>query len=297
MFFRKKEFLKKIRALQAVQKDFSYFQSNSHCKNHILHDGRMSPCTSVKKQGSLTVEAALVFPFFLFVLTALLYLLLLQQLQTEVGRALTDTGRELSWKAYASQGSASLTAQADGKKKVREYLKGRQTEGILKDGAEGITVLGIGTALGDSMITLRADYQVLLPLGLSWFHPIKITQTKTVRGWTGFSSRRRYEGEKGEEVVYVTNYGTVYHRSLDCRHLKLSIRQVSVSDAEHLRNENGGKYYPCERCWKSGSGAVYITMDGNRCHESLNCSSLIRSIRTVRISETGGMPPCSICGG
>ena len=190
-----------------------------------------------------------------------------------------------------------MKAGADGTKKVREYLKGRQTAGILKNGTDGISVVGIGAGRGDSLIILQADYQVLLPPGFSWFHPIRISQKKTVRGWTGFGGRRHHESEKGEEAVYVTSYGTVYHRHLDCRHLKLSIRQVSISETEHLRNESGGKYYPCERCWKNGSGAVYITMDGNRCHESLNCSGLIRNIRTVRLSETGGLPPCSVCGG
>jgi len=298
MFFRRREFLKKVKALQAVSKDFSYIQSNSQQFVHSPSSGRMSQHASLKRRGSMTVEAALVFPIFLFALTALLYLLVLQQLQAEVGRVLTDTGRELSWQAYQSgETGTALAAGLGGRQKAKEYLDGQSAAGIIKNGVEGISFLGSGWDSGASMITLQAHYQVILPPGLSWFHPIRITQSKTIRGWTGFGGRGSCESSRGNEIVYVTDYGTVYHRRLDCQHLKLSIQQKSISEIGQLRNESGAKYYPCEKCWKNGSGVVYITSDGNRCHESLNCSALVRGIHTVRLSDTGGMPPCSTCGG
>lgn len=298
MFFRKKGVLKKIKTLQAVQKDFSYIQSKSQSINHIPQSGRISQYISGRKRGSLTVEAALVFPVFLFTLTALLYLLVLIRLQTEMGRAMTDAGRELSWRAYSlDETGTALAAGVSAKHEVTEYLRGRSTTGILKGGVEGISFLGSGGNSGDSMIVLQADYQVLLPPGLSWFHPVRITQKKMVRGWTGFAGRGKHGGDSDGEIVYVTDYGTVYHRRLDCRHLKLSIQQKSLSGIENLRNDNGAKYYPCERCWKNGSGIVYITAGGNRYHESLNCSGLVRGIHTMRLSEIGGLPPCSVCGG
>ena len=89
----------------------------------------------------------------------------------------------------------------------------------------------------DSMLTLQVSYQVILPPELTWFHPIRITQTKTVRGWTGFGKRQVLLGEQGEEVVYVTDYGTVYHRRLNCRHLRLSIQQSDITQVGSLRME------------------------------------------------------------
>ena len=64
-----------------------------------------------------------------------------------------------------------------------------------------------------------------------------------------------------------------------------------------VRNGDGAKYYPCERCWKEGSEIVFLTEEGNRYHQTLNCSSLVRGIHAVRLWETGGLPPCSVCGG
>ena len=298
MFFCKEESINKKKALQAVANDYSGSSSDILCEDQISFCKRISWCAPWRLRGSMTVEAALVFPLFLFGLTALLYLLVLLRIETEVGRALTDAGRELAQNAsLMEETGGSLLAGAEGKRKIKEYLNGRPGAEIIRHGADGISLAGSGWDVRDSVLTLRASYQVLLPPGISWFHPIKITQTKTVRGWTGFGKRQSFSGEQGEEVVYVTNYGTVYHRRLNCRHLKLSVQQAAFTQVEGLRNESGGKYAPCERCWKNGSQLVYVAREGNRYHETLNCSGLVRGIRTVLISETGGLLPCSVCGG
>lgn len=298
MFFCGEESLKKKKALQAVAKDCSGSSTGSRYQNQISFRKRISWRTSLKPKGSMTVEAALVFPLFLFGLTALLYLFVLLRVQTEIGRALADAGRELSQDADVIEGMEnSALAGVIGGQKVREYLSRRPGIEVIRQGVNGISMLGTTWNAEDSMLTLRVSYQVVLPPDLKWFHPIFITQTKTVRGWTGFGKRQSLPGDQGEEVVYVTDYGTVYHRRLNCRHLKLTIKQVSAAQVDGLRNENGGRYTPCERCFKGGGQVVYITSVGNRYHESLNCSGLVRGIRTVLISETGGLPPCSVCGG
>lgn len=298
MFFCRKESLKNIKVLQAVANDCSDSSTDSRYQSQISSDKRMSWCTSLKLKGSMTVEAALVFPLFLFGLTALLYLFVLLRVQTEIGRALTDAGRELSQDAgLTEEMENSALAGVRGGQKVREYLSKRPGIEVIRQRENGISMIGTVWNKEDSMLTLRASYQVVLPPGLVWFHPIYITQTKTVRGFTGFGRKQSLSGEQGEEVVYVTEYGTVYHRSLNCRHLKLSIRQASLTEVEGMRNESGGKYTPCERCWKGEGRVIYVTSDGNRYHASLNCSGLVRGIRTVLLSETGGMLPCSVCGG
>ena len=193
-------------------------------------------------------------------------------------------------------GTASGISMAYTKHSLDAYLKERAAGRIIKGGFQEISLLGCRMEGQDYVLILHAAYQVVLPPGLSWFRPLKISQSRSVRCWVGFRDRQA-QGEEGEEVVYVTDYGTVYHRSLECRHLKLSIRQVSQEEAGELRNGSGGRYYPCERCWKQKSGFVYITEEGNRYHESLNCSGLSRRIHTLPLSQAGGRPPCSVCGG
>ena len=300
MFFRTGVCLIKFKALQAAAESQTAILNktdNSLCASCIEKTSR---CASFRKKGSLTVEAALVFPVFLFALTAFLSLFLLVQLRTETGRALTDAGRELSQAAYFSEDAGgvgtSAAAMLYGQRELKEYLEGRKAVGLIKDGADGISFLGTVWNEETSMLTLRASFQVTLPPGLSWFHPIRVTQERTVRGFTGFSGRNGIRETEDREIVYVTDYGTVYHRDLSCRHLKLSVQQTVLSEVDRLRNDSGAKYYPCERCWEGETEFVFVTEDGNRYHQSLNCSSLVRGIHTVRLFETV-LPPCQACGG
>lgn len=302
MFFRAGVCLSKFKALQAAAGSQTAVLTKK-ADNSLSRSctEKTSRCASFSKRGSLTVEAALVFPVFIFALTAFLYLFFLVQLRTEVGRALTDTGRRLSQTAYFSEDVGSLAPSAlaafYGQQEVKAYLDGRASAEIIRGGADGITFLGTVWDEETSVLTLRASFQVTLPPGLSWFHPIRILQERTVRGFVGFTGREDGTGAEDSEIVYITDHGTVYHRDLSCRYLKLSIQQTELDKVGELRNEDGGKYYPCERCWKEEAQTVFITESGDRYHQSLNCSSLIRGIHAVRLWETGGLPPCSVCGG
>lgn len=300
MFFRICMCLKKIKSLQAVWDNQPSFLIDSKYSHKNRHCERTSRCASFLRKGSLTLEAALVFPLFLFGIMALLYLFLLAQLQTEVNRALTDAAKELARDACLADSEEKLSASAGlalyGKHAVGAYLEDRVSAGILDGGVGGVTFLGSSWDPQESRLTLKASYRVILPPGIPGFSKVRLSQEKVVRGWTGFGGRRDTAGNEGEELVYITDYGTVYHRSLGCRYLKLSVRQENIGNVSALRNESGGKYYPCERCWKQGGQVVFLTEDGTRYHESLNCPGLSRGIHTVRLSEVGGRPPCSVCG-
>ena len=102
--------------------------------------------------------------------------------------------------------------------------------------------------------------------------------------------------ERQSGVASVTETGLVYHKDYHCSHLDLSIRMTHLELVEGLRNENGGKYYPCEHCVKGNGGNIYITNSGDRYHSSLSCSGLKRTIYAIPISEAAGKGACSRCG-
>lgn len=120
-------------------------------------------------------------------------------------------------------------------------------------------------------------------------------QTMYIRHWTGYD---RSEGLE-KEMVYITKTGEVYHRTIQCSHLQVSIREVSFQDIDTYRNRSGGKYYPCEQCAKGSCGdKVYITTEGERYHCSRNCSSLLRFIQKVeRLAVEDSHRPCKTCYG
>lgn len=134
----------------------------------------------------------------------------------------------------------------------------------------------------------------LIALPAIWMH-----NTVTVHAWTGADALSYPDGgEKNEEMVYVTDAGTVYHRNAGCRYLNPTLNQISGSRVLSIRNAYGKKYTPCEICSKNQqpSGSVYITKNGNRYHNLESCSGLKRSVKLVKFSDVHGMKACSSCG-
>ena len=134
----------------------------------------------------------------------------------------------------------------------------------------------------------------LIPLAKVWMQ-----NTITVHAWTGAEEQNDSEkGDTQEEMVYVTESGSVYHRKLGCRYLKVSLRQVSGSRISSMRNSYGEKYAACESCSRgqSPAGSVYVTSTGNRYHNQETCSGLKRTVKLVKLSQVGSMHACSSCG-
>ena len=161
--------------------------------------------------------------------------------------------------------------------------------------------LGYFTFSGkEDEIDLVAAYRISSQMPVFSFGKPQIIQRGFVRAWSGrdFRKELQKEGNKeSKEKVFVTAHGTVYHKSLKCTHLRLSVEQTTVTQAEARRNRYGAKYYACS-CCKSGVGAaVYITDTGNRYHARLSCSGLKRTIREIPLSEAGKRKACSKCGG
>jgi hypothetical protein len=126
---------------------------------------------------------------------------------------------------------------------------------------------------------------------------VMINRLRT-RAWTGFdSAKAATTKESEEEIVYVAETGTVYHKSRACTHIKLSIRSTSLANIENERSKDDSKYKKCDNCGSKAKGTVYITDYGDRYHSSLSCSGLKRTISAVPISQVGDKGACSRCGG
>lgn len=121
-----------------------------------------------------------------------------------------------------------------------------------------------------------------------------------MRAWTGRIPEQEKEENHGgetERYAYVTVNGSVYHQDVNCSYIKLSIQRVSREDVGKLRSADGSKYYPCSCYKESPADSVYITKEGNRYHSSLECGSLKRSVKIVKMAEAAELRPCSKCGG
>lgn len=239
--------------------------------------------------ASLTVEASLVLPIFLFAMILIGYLGQMIRCQDEVQGALTRLAREASAEYGATQ-SDVLKSQTYYMAKLNTYLEGA---------GGSVTFLESHLMEENDEIDLVAEYSVTPPfsiMGLGNFH---FRQRVHTRAFTGVE-RRRKENAQDDTIVYITETGRVYHRKLSCTYLKLSISQAVYRDLTFLRNSSGGKYKACEKCCKQKEIApqslIWITNYGDRYHTSNSCSGLKRNIREIRLSEVGSRTPCSKCG-
>lgn len=149
----------------------------------------------------------------------------------------------------------------------------------------------ISPATGEMNIQVR--YKVQLPV--PGFLRVSSDQEVALKmsSWNGYMN-----GESAEErdIVYVTENGSVYHEDYQCTYLQLSIRFVPYAQLTEIRNEDGGRYYRCEKCVQGEAMAgVYITQQGERYHNSIGCSGLKRTVYAVQKSKVLGKGGCFRC--
>jgi hypothetical protein len=251
----------------------------------------------------MTVEACFVLPFFLFAFLNIISIIDIYRLQGSMSAAMHDSAKSMAIKAYAYK---DLTHEAvDG-----EYGFW-QSVGITLAFAKSNTQNELGEIypeeavwvrsqiLGsDDCIDLVAEYPIRPPVGIMGFSKQTVYNRLRTRAWTGYDNAQSSTlMGADEEIVYVAETGTVYHRSRACTYLKLSISTVDFASVKDERNYGGHKYSSCEECGFRASGTVYITNHGQRYHSSLTCSKLKRTVSAVPISQVGGKGACSKCGG
>lgn len=233
------------------------------------------------------MEASLVFPVFIFAALSVIYICKLLLYEDEVQWALVRTGREVSVE-YAVSGKSAVTDPLYLTMKMNRYIQEEISVSMLRSRFNEVT----------KDIVLVADYSISLPFPILHRFPFHFTEKFHTRTFSGVNTRAEGDLQDKDTLVYVTETGKVYHRTLECTYLKLSISQVKYGDLEYLRGEDGGKYYACERC---GGGVfqkeqhVFVCNFGNRFHSSRACQKLTRNIRQIKLSEAGRRLPCSKC--
>lgn len=274
-----------------TRKEFGSLEKNTPLMTH-RNFGRAS------LNASFTVEAALVLPVFLYLTVGTLSFITLMGRAGTLESAIQDTAKQMAVYSYAVKNNGGEAGSLKGgvsavyaRSRLQKYTKG----------LKGFHLSYSAFLNENEEIDLVAAYRVSSDMPLFSFGNPEILQRGFVRAWTGQDFRKKAGNGNGttgsKESVYVTENGSVYHKNLNCTHLRLSIRQVSTGAAAGLRNRYGAKYYACS-CCKSGTGStVYITNTGNRYHVSLSCSGLKRTIRSISVSEADNLPPCSKCGG
>lgn len=243
-------------------------------------------------RGSMTVEAALVFPMVLFVWAAFISMTSVVRVYESVQQSLTNTALQLAVEAGEDEASVRdgwlVRAWAD-----LSSVENLETGGIRR--VSGYSFVGSSVLEDNQWLILQVQYKVKLMEGLLPIPEISLKNRVYVRAWSGWQpgDGGLMSGE-GQKNVYVTDYGSVYHKDRMCSHIRLKIYMVSEGEAM--------KYAPCAKCAVNSPAApstFYVTETGDCYHSRFGCSGLKRSVQRLTIEEaaSGGYSPCGRCGG
>lgn len=250
----------------------------------LEHNGLENGALFRSLKGSLTVETAMVLPWFLFAMVTVLFLFRVLQLQYVVSESFDKAVAETVLMRETS------TEEVENQVKLLFYQE-------LATQNCPISMIDLGLAgfswndseVNESYIDMEVTYKVKMPGWILKDKKLEVRECNRCRRWIGMSGA----GESGAngEWVYVTPGGSVYHRSRDCTHLKLSVHSATAEEAKNYR--------PCELCAaeRAMPSVVYITEEGECYHTKLNCSGLKRTVYMIPLSQAEGRSPCSRCGG
>lgn len=258
---------KKASTLQA-QKRILPDCSKLICKNEA--------CRSSQKTCSLTVEAALCLPLFLF--TALMLLAPMKMLDSrrQLQNTMEAAAKDMALAAYVEnlmeEGGEGLINRAGAAGDALSDIAGGITDG-LNTGFTAARVLAsldqklyqnpyfeTCDILKDDMIEMELHYELRLPFEIFGIDGIPMSSVVHRRAWTGSEGGRGAENygagggaetpadgfdrdEDGDRVVYVGKTSTVYHKDRHCHYLDNVLQKVPGETVGELRNASGGKYH------------------------------------------------------
>ena len=266
------------------QKRKTALQAHSRRTDSLFSRRSAAPRRRSRLRASLTVEAALVLPLFLFVLLllALPFRMMTAERQVQRAAALAALQDEASAQYTASLGEQAL-------KTARELVSDPNVSAL---SAERSSFLSDGET-----VSVVLDYRYQIPVPLFRLPPLSCSCTATRRAWIGETDpENRLSETAADELVYIGKNSTRYHKSAHCHYLSNALSALSVEAAKNARNAGGGRYHACPVCARAvTAGTVYIMPSGSAYHRDPACRAIRAYVRAVRLSEVRSLGPCSYC--
>lgn len=287
MLFNAGQFIIRYQAIQNMMlkryKNRSLQAQASTWKQMRKRASDFSSC--LNREGSATVEATLALPIFLCAMSMIL--MMGQSIVTEVKiqHAVTKT-------AQICAGQKALNRKPDVFQAFYSVFQMSSGDSSCIAGKKAGIHLNLKEKKDGEQIEIQANYRLrIIGCFLGELSCYK-TVTATQRVFCGYSAHGSELEGGGESIVYVAKTGDVYHTSLSCSHICITISGDAVE--QFMKHSN---LDACEKCIKKREklSRLYITEYGECFHSSLHCSGLKRSVRAVKLSEVGNMKMCSRC--
>ncbi len=275
---------------------------------------RAFPSIFLMKCGSMTVEASIVLPLFLFAMVTMTMPFSMMNSQRQAQAVVESVCEDLCRLAYVGyeleekkteiklpedgieldfdmEGFEEGAMMAYAQVQVRRKLDGGRFRKLSLMRSEFME--------DDEMINLVASYEMALPFPVFGMTAVPMTSASCRRAWIG-KDGGWLDGKAGggdDEIVYVGKSSTRYHESRTCHYLYNQLTGVPREEIESRRNADGKKYHPCAVCGGGNGGQVFIMKSGTSYHGSSSCTAIIAYVKAVRKSEVAHLGGCSYCTG
>ena len=195
--------------------------------------------SSFTSKGSITPEATLATSFFFFTVLCLIYLFEILAIQTNVKSALYAVGKEVALEAY----TRPVIPTTKMERQIAEIIGIERLENsMVVGGSSGFDCSASKKYWNTTIMDLTVCYELEVPVLLFRLPLISKEESIRVKGWTGHEVK--LTDSLDNVMVYVTDYGLVYHADRYCNYLDLSVKTVEKAEMEHLRNESVRAPYP-----------------------------------------------------
>ena len=294
---------------------FTELNCKDRCSHFLQYVRRTFLFSSGK--GSLTLEAALVLPLYMFFLITILYILNILHIQNVFQAAMEETARSINSYAYVAEQFESLqsderleigSSDADfvlmlAKNQVSKItiknnfltdnIKNFANNSYIQNGYKGISISFGDSDLSES-IDFNISYVVKLPFLPSGTFYIPITQRCCFKAFTGTDI---YEKEGSyTEYVYITATGAVYHTTPYCTYLN-RYYDVITEDRMNVTWDTATDYQPCTHCaYNQPIGPTSFLCPSSKVyHNRTDCMYIQAVIYKVTKEYVGDLPMCSRC--
>lgn len=254
-----------------------------------------------KVRAGMTVEAAIVFPVFLFFFINLSCAIEMIRLHCNLEAALCNTGYKVS-----IYGSALISAEAEDVLFSYIYVKNAVIKHAGKEyldsspllyGSDGLRFLESDIFTSNDTFEITMTYAVAPWIQYVGIRPFRMANKYYGHIWNGYDLSNSVEDKEKIQTVYIVENASVYHEDSNCTHIKLAIREVSSFGIESERNIYGNKYTLCERCGKGVMpDKLFVGKEGERYHYREDCPGLTRTVYSMAKEEAElKYNPCSRC--
>lgn len=267
-------------------------------KIYIRRMSRFSSFSGMK--GSMTVEASIVLPLFIFFFLQICGFMEMLRLHANLEYGLWKAGKTLMLYGAVEELAEQVPELAVSYLYVNGVLQGTLGQEYLDTspltyGRAGMNFLESDIIDEEDEVNLTLTYQVsprgqLLPFGY-----VRLSNRFYGRAWTGYDVVAE---EKETQVAYVTKYGEVWHTTKECSHLKLTIQMVNAVGLSNTRNKWGQSYGKCSFCAKGAMPErLYITEEGDCYHYAEGCPGLTRHVEIITWESREKYRACNRCAG